>query len=1197
MSQQTLEILLKAKNLTEEAFRSVQKQIEDVEGSAKKSKTGLAGIRDAVDGFAKGQADNFKAIGQGLGLLATGTVAAGAAIMTLGVRGSTVKGVKDSFDRLAASVGDTGESILKVTGKATKGLISDMDIMASVNKGILLGLPLTSGEMGTLAQTAIVLGKAMKVGPNQAMDDLITGLGRGSPLILDNLGITIDSAKAYEEYGRSIGKSGDKLTDAEKKLAVYRSATVAAAAKVEELGGLHLSFADRVQIGRVSLENFIDKLSLAVATSPAVNRALEVIGESVLGAFGGESQGMIERLVGWINSFATGLVTAAQVAVSGGKLMVQVWDLAKIGISGLMTAIFALAEGVNKAFASILEAATKIPGVGDKFQGAAWQIRDMANATEGMRKSFQAQTGEAVDAAGAHMVAFDAASAGLGRLKAEMERAIVTGQKYTAGTENGTRSTKKGAAATAEASEATKEYEKKLAALLPALADASRNQASIDAIAAQYGTTIFEVVRLAEMQGRAVPASIAAIASSINRAKLAELWKETWKEIAAVTRDQVAKVTATVQEGLRLQAEAHEDRILAALGAETAYGQKLTEINQSAIQNRLDAIDREREAALAKLGEAPAGLEALWGRSAANIEAYFKRLKADAVDQSSAMAAAFVGVAERIAGAVGGAFGSVLSSAAGLVQTLVHLSKDKFSGLAGFFNSKTGKAIVGGVGIGLDGFAGGFSAGATGGRLKGAIVGGASGALSGAATGAMIGAAGGPIGMGAGALIGLGAGILGGIFGGNKKKKEEEAALKDAQKQLEASFGGLANLKKVAAEVGVNIDRAFSTKSPKEFEAIVGRLNTALEDQKKRLEGIAVATDGLNLRAEAFGLSTAKTQEGFARLGLYATAVFAAQVKETGSVIGALQAIDPTLEILAASQKALGFEASATVGKLLGMRETVIANEDVATSLEGLNQLMRGLGDAGLITAELFEAFGQDAAAQFAELEARGVASNEALVLMQPTLQTLWEQQKRFGGVTDEATAALLRQAEEQGLVGASMQSVNERMLDVLLAIGEALGATLPGAVQTFEATSRRAFGGVESAARDAAAGVESSFAGIRVPEIDVPYRLKPQGGEPGDEGAVPGAAVGMAVPFTPGGRVVRVAERETERIVSDAQLGAIIARAGGFGGGGGGSQTIILRNVVAGREMEDVIIQTTNEGLANRRIRVPNGVSVERIG
>jgi len=57
------------------------------------------------------------------------------------------------------------------------------------------------------------------VSASQAVSDVITGIGRMSPQILDNLGI-VGATKAIDDYAVSLGKTSDQLTDVERKQAL-----------------------------------------------------------------------------------------------------------------------------------------------------------------------------------------------------------------------------------------------------------------------------------------------------------------------------------------------------------------------------------------------------------------------------------------------------------------------------------------------------------------------------------------------------------------------------------------------------------------------------------------------------------------------------------------------------------------------------------------------------------------------------------------------------------------------------------------------------------------------------------------------------------------------------------------------------------------------------------------------------------------
>ena len=102
--------------------------------------------------------------------------------------------VRKSFGNLAKEP----DKMLKAMKKATAGTISEMELMQKFNEAALLGLPLDRfDEMLEIAR-----GAAQATG--QSMDfmlqSVVVALGRQSKLMLDNLGIMIDTEKANEIY-------------------------------------------------------------------------------------------------------------------------------------------------------------------------------------------------------------------------------------------------------------------------------------------------------------------------------------------------------------------------------------------------------------------------------------------------------------------------------------------------------------------------------------------------------------------------------------------------------------------------------------------------------------------------------------------------------------------------------------------------------------------------------------------------------------------------------------------------------------------------------------------------------------------------------------------------------------------------------------------------------------------------------------
>ncbi|MCE3276766.1 MAG: hypothetical protein K0R13_2621 [Propionibacteriaceae bacterium] len=174
-------------------------------------------------------------------------------------QGAKLQGVETSFQRLSNGAKQNSEVMLGAMQEGTRGLVSNLDLMTQANKAMLLGLPVTSDAMGELAKTATTLGKAMGQDATTSLNDLITALGRSSPMILDNLGLTVKLGEANEKYAQKIGKTVEELTESEKKMAFYEAAMEAARKKTAELGEQTLTLGERMSKVWTSVENVVTR--------------------------------------------------------------------------------------------------------------------------------------------------------------------------------------------------------------------------------------------------------------------------------------------------------------------------------------------------------------------------------------------------------------------------------------------------------------------------------------------------------------------------------------------------------------------------------------------------------------------------------------------------------------------------------------------------------------------------------------------------------------------------------------------------------------------------------------------------------------------------------------------------------------------------------------------------------------------------
>lgn len=185
----------------------------------------LAGARkqtdSAVSKIVKGAGKNFQTLGKvalgGIGVATGAVTGLSAALGKIAIDAAPVEGIQDAFAGIAESAGTSQDEMLTALKQGSAGMISQRDLMQSFNKAAGLvsedfatQLP---DAMGYLAKVSAATGEDM----NFMMDSLVTGVGRMSPMILDNLGIQVSLSEATENAAEAFGIEADELTEAQKQ--------------------------------------------------------------------------------------------------------------------------------------------------------------------------------------------------------------------------------------------------------------------------------------------------------------------------------------------------------------------------------------------------------------------------------------------------------------------------------------------------------------------------------------------------------------------------------------------------------------------------------------------------------------------------------------------------------------------------------------------------------------------------------------------------------------------------------------------------------------------------------------------------------------------------------------------------------------------------------------------------------------------
>lgn len=190
-------------------------------------------------------------------------------IVSLAKTGAEVESLRNSFNNLSNSIGLDSEEVLKNLRKLSGGTISDKDLILSSNRAMVLGVAKNMDEFSTLMQTARLRARDMGLTTTQAFDNIVTGIGRGSPLILDNLGFVISATQAQENYAKKLGITADQLTETQKKESVKASILKQGNEEIEKAGKITNNYSDRLAQASTMVENLKERIGQALLPAMA----------------------------------------------------------------------------------------------------------------------------------------------------------------------------------------------------------------------------------------------------------------------------------------------------------------------------------------------------------------------------------------------------------------------------------------------------------------------------------------------------------------------------------------------------------------------------------------------------------------------------------------------------------------------------------------------------------------------------------------------------------------------------------------------------------------------------------------------------------------------------------------------------------------------------------------------------------------
>ena len=153
-------------------------------------------------------------------------------------QGAKLAEARESFVSYANSIGKSSEEILSKLKKASGETISEMELIKSASAAMGLGVTKDADKMANLLEIARLKARRSGREVSEAFKDISDGIGRASPLILDNLHIRIPAG--FEKMTKG-------MTDAEKVSKLFELTLETGNKELKAMGGLVDSKADQMR--------------------------------------------------------------------------------------------------------------------------------------------------------------------------------------------------------------------------------------------------------------------------------------------------------------------------------------------------------------------------------------------------------------------------------------------------------------------------------------------------------------------------------------------------------------------------------------------------------------------------------------------------------------------------------------------------------------------------------------------------------------------------------------------------------------------------------------------------------------------------------------------------------------------------------------------------------------------------------------
>jgi hypothetical protein len=823
----TTELLLRAKNLTKEAFEEVEKALRQLKEQQKDT------TREGESSWGKWFATISGGVAVG-NLISDAFERAGAELasipgelLELGKRGNDVSDVRESFTKLTAAIGETADATVGELRTAFGGTVNDYELMRGANEALSKGVKLTADDMSLMAKASRVMSDQVGGDSKDKWEAMMGAIASGRDKQLREL--PVDYAKiekAVDAYAVKLGVETSALTTGQRQQALHNAVLAESKRILEENGEVQNDYNDNLAAAGAQWQNLQDRVGEAIAQSPSLNAALNFVGTSLTSAFGPDRDAQIKTLTTLIGQMAQAAVIAADFIIGVAQKIQSAF--AKAG-AGLQEYVLMFSERTQREVEKSLQLTQDLVNSGvNSAKPRLMELQTQLASLKAYNKTLTDEINGGLAANDSRNAALEELRKRLAALGVEMAKAEQANTGAASSEKALVRAHRDSADAVDANAKATKDYTDKIRQMGADVAVAMKNGA-LDTWAKRNANALQELVQRSVELGKQLPANLRA--AFLEVAKL-QLDMEAGKRTPEILQAQLEAVQKSLEARGKLW-QAANDQIGASDQAAADLRAKLA---MSEFDYQVYTIQKEQDAKAAALDKYSSNyttaLSAVQNETAARMEEV-KKIHNDKIREM-----------ELATNSWGNLTTKWLNSIPGLMQAA-------FTGGGGFAGAM--KGLMSGVGgdIGSKLFGGPDGLGQK--LAEGMLGKGMSAELAGK-FGKLLGDLGGPIGsMVVNFGVTLGKKLFGALFGSagrDEVKKFVESDLAggsfDAlQKKLEAldAKGGT-----VGATLWKNLTQGVGRNNPEQAKAAIDAVMKALKDATSIDDAIAAA--GFKTQAE-----------------------------------------------------------------------------------------------------------------------------------------------------------------------------------------------------------------------------------------------------------------------------------------------------------------------------------------------------------